>query len=43
MPAKCSVMKKPHILTYIYNNWGNNGTEVTPEMVEQFVQNNFKN
>ena len=23
-----------NVLTYIYNNWGNNGTEVTEEMVK---------
>ena len=24
------------VMTYIYNNWGNNKTEVTPEMVKKF-------
>jgi len=34
MPAQMlSDEETAHVLTYIYNNWGNNGTEVTPEMV----------
>src|SRR5690606_8939567 len=32
-----------NVLTYVYNNWGNNGTEVTDEMVNSRRKNGAKN
>ena len=34
-PQNLSDEDVANVLTYIYNNWGNNKTEVTPEMVKQ--------
>lgn len=40
MPAQgLSDEETASVLTYIYNNWNNNGTEVTPEMVNKVRTN----
>lgn len=40
MPAQgLSDKETASVLTYIYNNWSNNGTEVTPEMVNKVRSN----
>lgn len=40
MPAQgLSDEQTASVLTYIYNNWENNGTEVTPEMVDKVRSN----
>jgi nitrite reductase (NO-forming) len=36
MPAQSlSDEEVANVLTYVYNNWGNKGTEITPEMVKK--------